>query len=67
MSFVELLREGRTKAPIVAHDVWRLRLERVRGKIGGDGVERISTQALFDLLEVPQHAARRVPADDWRS
>ena len=26
----------------------------VRGKIGGDGIERISTQALFDLLEVPQ-------------
>jgi hypothetical protein len=33
-----------------------LRLERVRGKIGYDGVERVSTQELFDLLEVPQRA-----------
>jgi hypothetical protein len=34
---------------------WRARLERLKGKIGDDGVERISTQAIFDLLEVPQH------------
>ena len=33
---------------------WRLPLERVRGKVGDDGLERISTQALFDILEVPQ-------------
>jgi hypothetical protein len=44
---------------------WRLRLERARGKIGDDGVERVSTQSLFDLLEVPQRgrnagAARRL-------
>jgi hypothetical protein len=35
-------------------DPWRLRLERVQGKTGFDGLERISTQALMDLLEVPQ-------------
>ncbi|QOZ23132.1 hypothetical protein XH93_05260 [Bradyrhizobium sp. CCBAU 51753] len=35
-------------------DPWRLRLERVRGKVGFDGLERISTQTLLDLLEVPQ-------------
>jgi hypothetical protein len=35
-------------------DPWRLRLERVRGQTGFDGIERISTQALMDLLEVPQ-------------
>lgn len=33
---------------------WRLRLERLRGKVGDDGIERISTQAVFDVLEVPQ-------------
>jgi hypothetical protein len=33
---------------------WRLRLERVRGKTGLDGLERISTQTLLDFLEVPQ-------------
>ena len=37
-------------------DPWRLRLERARGKTSYDGVERISTQDLFDLLEVPQRA-----------
>ena len=31
-------------------------MERVRGKAGYDAVERISTQDLFDLLEVPQRA-----------
>jgi hypothetical protein len=56
MSFIQLLREKRAKALVVAEDVWLLRLERVRGKIGGDGIERISTQALFDHLEVPQRA-----------
>src|SRR5436190_23636018 len=36
-------------------DPWRLRLERLRGKVGDDNVERIGTQAIFDVLEVPQH------------
>ena len=35
-------------------DPWRLRLERVRGTTGFDGLERISTQTLMDILEVPQ-------------
>jgi hypothetical protein len=35
-------------------DPWRLRLERIRGKVGDDNVERIGTQAIFDVLEVPQ-------------
>src|SRR6516162_6162432 len=35
-------------------DPWRLRLEGVRGTTGFDGLERISTQALMDILEVPQ-------------
>jgi hypothetical protein len=29
-------------------------LQRFRGKIGDDGIERISTQTLFDYLEVRQ-------------
>jgi len=54
--WVELLR--RTKAQAIARsaDPWMLRLERVRGKTSYDGVERISTQDLFDLLELPQRA-----------
>jgi hypothetical protein len=39
-------------------DPWRLRLERLRGKVGDDGVERIATQAVFDLLEIPQRNRR---------
>jgi hypothetical protein len=52
-SFVARLREAeaRLTSPV---DPWHLRLERVRGKIGDDGVERISTQTLFDFLEVFQ-------------
>jgi hypothetical protein len=34
---------------------WRLTLERVRGKVDFfDGLERVSSQTLLDLLEVPQ-------------
>jgi hypothetical protein len=33
-----------------------LRLERVRGQIGDSGIERISTQTLFDHLEVFQRS-----------
>jgi hypothetical protein len=35
-------------------DPWRLPLERLRGKIGSDGVERIATQSILDLLDVAQ-------------
>jgi hypothetical protein len=35
-------------------DPWHLRLERVRGKIGFDGLERITTQSLLDALEIAQ-------------
>lgn len=54
-SWTERLAEAKHKvsAPV---DQWRLRLERVRGKAGDDGVERVSTQSLFDHLEVPQRS-----------
>jgi hypothetical protein len=44
------IRDGSTADP------WRLRLERARGKIGDDGIERVSTQTLFDFLEVLQRS-----------
>jgi hypothetical protein len=56
MSFVELLRQTRTRALATSADSWRVRLERARGKLSSDGIERVSTQSLFDLLEVPQRA-----------
>jgi hypothetical protein len=56
MPFIELLRQSKMEALARSADPWRLRLERVRGKVGYDGVERVSTQDLFDCLEVPQRA-----------
>jgi hypothetical protein len=53
VSFLEKIRAAQAEAaqPV---DPWRLRLERVRGTTGFDGLERISTQTLMDILEVPQ-------------
>jgi hypothetical protein len=68
MSFIAKLKKVRDEMRAQSAqqaDPWRLRLERARGKIGDDGVERVSTQSLFDLLELPQRgrnaaAARRL-------
>ncbi len=43
-------------ASVSSADPWLLRLERVRGKIGDDGIERVTTQTLFDYLEVAQRS-----------
>jgi hypothetical protein len=52
-SFVGLLKQTRKQAT-AKPDPWRLRLERIRGKVGYDALERVSTQSAFDFLEVPQ-------------
>jgi hypothetical protein len=67
VSFIERLRQVRTEMLARNADRWRLRLERVRGKVADDGIERISTQSLFDELGVPQRgrnagACRRLAA-----
>ena len=56
LTFRERLREEAAKAAeIEPADPWRLTLERVRGRIDFfDRVERVSSQTLLDLLEVPQ-------------
>jgi len=55
MPFIETLRQAREKAQ--AHkDPWHLRLEGIRGKVGDDDIVRVSTQALFDILEVPHRS-----------
>lgn len=53
MSFITSLKEAQKKAQ-APKDPWHLRLQGVRGKIWDDGIERISTSAIFDNLEVPQ-------------
>jgi hypothetical protein len=54
MAFLDRLRKAQADALAQDADPWRLILERLRGKIGDDGVERIATQAILDVLEVPQ-------------
>jgi hypothetical protein len=35
-------------------DPWRMKLEQLKGReYGSDGLERVTTKAIFDLLEVP--------------
>lgn len=60
MSFISSLKESRENAQ--AHkDPWHLRLEGLRGKKWDDGIERVSTQTVFDILEVP-HRTRTAGA-----
>jgi hypothetical protein len=54
VSFLEKMKASEAEAA-KPMDPWRLRLERVRGTIGFDGLERISTQTLLDILEIRQH------------
>jgi hypothetical protein len=61
MSFIASLKQGRERARKVAKDPWRLRLEGLHGKKWDDGIERISTQTVFDILEVP-HRSRTAGA-----
>jgi hypothetical protein len=56
MPWVEVLRLAREQVTRQQAHPWVARLERLRGTVGNDGVERITTQAVFDLLEVPQRA-----------
>jgi hypothetical protein len=53
-SFINTLKRTRDQVRAQRADPWHLRLEGVRGKMGDDGVECISTHTLFDILEVPQ-------------
>jgi hypothetical protein len=39
-------------------DRWRRPPERLHGQIGDDGIERITTQRVLDVLGVPQRARR---------
>src|ERR1700693_2187426 len=41
-------------------DPWRPPLERVRGQIDFDGLERVTSQKILDLLEIPQRS-RKAP------
>jgi hypothetical protein len=56
MSWLDKLHEAQAEVATRNGDPWWPPLERARGKVGDDGIERITTQLLFDLLEVPQRS-----------
>jgi len=55
MSLLGKLQEARDELEVPA-DPWLAPLQRVRGKGEFDGHERVSTQRLLDMLEVPQRS-----------
>jgi hypothetical protein len=58
MDLLSRLHEAQEELAVRNGDPWRFPLERLRGQIGDDGIERITTQVLFDILEVPQRSRR---------
>jgi hypothetical protein len=56
MSFIGKLHEAQARLAAQNADPWHVRLERVRGTVGDDGIERVTTQVLFDILDVPQRS-----------
>jgi hypothetical protein len=54
MSLLGKIEAMRARAQAQSQDPWRTKLQRLHGRIGDDGVERIATQAIFDILEVGQ-------------
>jgi hypothetical protein len=55
LSFSEQLRRAQAEISAPKTDPWPL-----RGKIDFDGLERVTSQKILDLLEIPQHS-RRAP------
>lgn len=56
MSWLSKLEKAKAETATRSVDPWRLPLERVSGKIDYDGLERVSSQTLPDILEVPQRS-----------
>ena len=56
MSWLDKLKQGQAEMAARDADSWRRRLERLRGKVGADGIERTTTHIVFDILEIPQRA-----------
>src|SRR5664280_3330060 len=58
MSWLSKLEKAKAEIAVQNVDPWLLPLGRVRGKIDFDGIERVTTQMLLDVLEVPQRKRR---------
>lgn len=54
MAFCDLLNASVSAVSKVSDaDPWEPTLRRLKGRVGQDGIERISTHDIFDILEVP--------------
>jgi hypothetical protein len=58
VSFLAKLEAAGTEALGRDGDPWRMPLERLHGQTGDDGIERLTTQAVLDVLQVPQRNRR---------
>jgi hypothetical protein len=53
-SFIQKLRDAvQSSRQANAEDPWNPTLRKIKGKVAQDGIERISTADVFDILEVP--------------
>jgi hypothetical protein len=53
-SFLQTLRDGAEAArKATAEDPWVPLLRKLKGRVAHDGVERVATNDVFDVLEVP--------------
>ena len=56
-SFIQRLRDAaHSVQQVEREDPWTPTLRKIKGRVGHDGVERISTADLFDELEVPMRS-----------
>jgi hypothetical protein len=56
VSFLKKLEAAKAEALAHTADPWLAPLQRVRGKVAFDGMERVSSQTVLDMLEVPQRS-----------
>ena len=55
VSFLDKLEAAKAVA-VAPVDAWFAPLQRVRGRVESDGLERVSSQTLLDMLEVQQRS-----------
>jgi hypothetical protein len=58
MSVLGKLRAATAELNAQQDDPWLAPLQRVRGKVEFEGMERVSSQNLLDLLELPQRSRK---------
>ncbi len=56
MSLLGKLKAATAEIDAPPGDPWLAPLQRIRGKVEFDGLERVTSQALLDMLEVPQRS-----------